>query len=521
MPRARFLTLPCVLLTAVLFAACGGAGGAADADPAKAVPAGTSIYLEGVVRPEGDQRDDVLDAAGKVLRTDDAERKIHELIDQGLKESDGPAMSYKDDIAPWLGEKAGVWVAAVNRPEPGYVVLVATKDTEKAQEAIDAGVKEDGGKVKQRSYEDVDYQVDEDGVAAGIVGDFFTVGTEAEFKRTVKAVDGDTLADDKRFKNTIDELDDDRLGLFYVDLKPVFEQALKADPQARQQYEQIRSIFPVDKLEPLAGALFADGDRIALDTLMSGPGTKALRAFAPFLGTGETALVSELPGDSWAAFGAPNVGPGLKTLFNTVAGAFGGAAAAQQLEQQFGLNLERDVFGWIGDIAVFLRGSDKASFEGGLVIKATNAANMRGAFGKLVGLLQSQGGQKVSPIKVKGAAAAFQTGSNNLGKPVILARSEDRVAIAVGEAAAADALAPADKLGDSELYSQAKDAMGGDFEPSFLLSMPDVIRAVDAMGETDADWTKAKPYLAAFTVIASGGTFEDDEFHSRVVAGLK
>jgi hypothetical protein len=473
------------------------------------------------VRPEGDQRDDVLDAAGKVLRTDDPERRVHELIDRGLKESDGPAMTYKDDIAPWLGEKAGVWVAGVDREKPGYVVLVAAKDTEKAQDAIDAGVKEDGGKVKQRSYEGVDYQVDEDGVAAGIVGDFFTVGTEAEFKRTVKAKDGDTLADDKRFKSTIDKLDDDRLGMFYVDLKPVFEQALKSDPQARAQYEQLRSIFPVDKLEPLAGALFADGDRIAFDTLMSGPGTKALRAFAPFLGTGETPLVSELPGDSWAAFGAPNVGPGLKTLFNTVAGAFGGAAAAQQLEQQYGLNLDRDVFGWIGDIAIFVRGSDKASLEGGLVIDATNAGNMRGAFGKIVGLLQSQGGQKVNPVKVKGAAAAFSTGSNDIGKPVILARSEDRVVIGVGETATADALAPADKLGDSELFAQAKEALGDDFEPSFLISMPDVIKAVDAMGETDADWVKAKPYLEAFTVIASGGTFKDDEVHSRVVAGLK
>ena len=90
-----------------------------------------------------------------------------------------------------------MWVAGVDRKEPGYVVVVAAKDTEKAQEAIDKGVKDDGGKVKQRSYEGVDYQVDDDGVAAGIVGDFFTVGTEAEFKRTVKAQDGDSLADDQ------------------------------------------------------------------------------------------------------------------------------------------------------------------------------------------------------------------------------------------------------------------------------------------------------------------------------------
>ena len=74
MPRVRLLALPCLLLVAVLVAACGGAPGAGgDADPAQAVPAGTAIYIEGVVRPEGDQRADVLDAAGKVLRTSDPE----------------------------------------------------------------------------------------------------------------------------------------------------------------------------------------------------------------------------------------------------------------------------------------------------------------------------------------------------------------------------------------------------------------------------------------------------------------
>ena len=51
--------------------------------------------------------------------------------------------------------------------------------------------------------------------------------------------------------------------------------------------------------------------------------------------------------------------------------------------------------------------------------------------------------------------------------------------------------------------------------------MPDLIKAVDASGDTDADWAKAKPYLEAFTVIASGGSLKDDEVRSRVAAGLK
>ena len=197
----------------LVLAACGAAGGAADADPASAVPAGTAIYLEGVVRPEGDQREDVLDAARKVLRTDDPEAQDPRADRQGPRGLRPQSKTtYKDDIAPWLGEKAGVWVAGVDRKEPGYVVVIAAKDTEKAQEAIDKGVKSDGGKVTQRSYSGVDYQVDDEGVAAGIVGDFFTVGTEAEFKRTVKAQDGDSLAEEKRYESAIDGLEDDRIG---------------------------------------------------------------------------------------------------------------------------------------------------------------------------------------------------------------------------------------------------------------------------------------------------------------------
>jgi Protein of unknown function (DUF3352) len=519
MPRPRLLALP-ALLCVLFLAACGGGGGAAGAEPASAVPAGTAIYFEGVVRPEGDQRDDVLDAARKVLRTDDPERKLRELIDKGLDDSKSKA-SYEDDIAPWLGEKAGVWLAGVDEKKPGYVVLVAAKDTEKAQEAIDKGVKSDGGKVKERSYSGVDYQVDDDGVAAGIVGDFFTVGTEAEFKRTIKAQDGDSLAESKKYQSTIDGLDDDRIGSFYIDLKPFIEQALKSDPQAASQLEQFRSILPIDKLDPLAGALLADGDRIAFDSITHGPGVKALKAFGPLTGTGSTPLLGELPGDAWVALGAADVGPSVKTIFTQFAGAFGGAAATAQLQSQYGINLERDVFSWIGDIAVFARHTTRADVDGALVIEARNPENMKGAFGKFVGLLQSQGGQKVSPVKVKGAALAFRAGSTALGKPVVLARSGDRVVVAVGEAAASAALAPTQKLADSELFGQAKDILGDGMEPAFLLSMPDLLAAVENMGETDADYAKAKPYLEAFSVIASGGSFKDDEVRSRLAAGLK
>jgi hypothetical protein len=520
MSRARLAALPCLLLVLVL-GACGGSSASGGAEPAGAVPAGASLYVEGVVRPEGSQKEDVLDAAGKILRTDDPERRLHELVDQGLKESGSGDATYDKDIAPWLGKKAGVWVTGLNRAKPGYVVLVAATDTDKAQAAIDKGAKADGGKLRERSYSGVDYQLDSDGVAAGIVDDFVTVGTEAEFRRTIKAADGASLAEEKKYERTIERLDDDRVGLIYADLKPLLEQGLKSDPKAAGQLEQLRTVFSLDQLHPVGGALLADGDRIAFDSLTRGKGAGASGLFGPLTGSGSTPLVGELPGDAWVALGAPKVGPSVKQMFTRVAGAFGAAAAAQQLGQRHGITLDRDVFGWIGDVAVYARGTTRDDLEGALVIQATDPGAMRGAFGKLVGLVQKAGGQNVVPVRVKGAASAFRAGATDLGKPVVLARSEDRVVAAVGERAAAEALAPAKRLADSALYKSGQAILDDGRAPAFLLSMPAVLTLVETLGHPDADYAKARPYLQAFSVIAGGGSVKRDEARSRFAAGLK
>ena len=59
------------LVAVLLVAGCGGAGAGGEGDPASVVPADAQFYAEAVVRPEGELRDDALDAAGKVLVTDD------------------------------------------------------------------------------------------------------------------------------------------------------------------------------------------------------------------------------------------------------------------------------------------------------------------------------------------------------------------------------------------------------------------------------------------------------------------
>jgi hypothetical protein len=103
----------------------------------------------------------------------------------------------------------------------------------------------------------------------------------------------------------------------------------------------------------------------------------------------------------------------------------------------------------------------------------------------------------------------------------VLARSDDRVVVALGESAAAATLSPAQKLGDGELFKEAKDILDDGIEPAFLLSMPQLLATIESMGEADADYAKAKPYLEALSLIVSGGSFKEDEVRSRAAVGLK
>ena len=116
-----------------------------------------------------------------------------------------------------------------------------------------------------------------------------------------------------------------------------------------------------------------------------------------------------------------------------------------------------------------------------MVIEVTDAAKAKTAFGKLVGLAQSRGGVPATPVKVDGADAAFEATPPGAPKPVVAARTDERVVIAFGREAAADALGGGERLADSETYGAAKSVLG-DVEPGLVLSMPAVLALVESTG---------------------------------------
>jgi len=519
MIRAAALTLTCAVL-ALTAAACGESGSGGDADPAKLVPAGAAFYLEAAVQPQGDRRDDALAAAGKILRTDDPAAKLRELVDKGFADS-GEDLTWERDFAPWLGEDAGVWATNLQADKPSYAVIIATKDAEAAKTALAKFEKTDDTTSTKRSYKGLDYQLDEEGVADGVMDDFVVVGTEDAFKRTADMRDGgESLADADRYKNAVGELDEDRLGHYFFDVKPIVDAALEQDPAAAQQFQQFKSIVPLDKLGPITGSFQADGDGMALDTVLTGLPDGPLRDIAQFWSGSESELLADLP-SSWGAFVSPKVGESAQKLFSSFAGALGSAAVAAQVKQATGLDLQEDVFSWVGDVGAFVRGASEADVDGALVIEATDDAKAATSFGKIVALIAKQTGAPPAPVRLEGAESAVAIPVPGGTKKVILARGAGRVVAAYGEQAAIDALGSDARLGDSDAFSAAEGVLGDDMKPTFLLSLPDVFKLADAMGATDADFDKARPYLDALGLVTSGGKADGDRVQSRIAVTLK
>ena len=513
---ARLATFCLLVLASV--AGCGGGGAASGGpDPATAVPANAGIYIEGVIRPEGAARDDALAAAGKLLGTSNPEKALKDFFNKNAKDDQDKPINWDRDISPWLGQRAGSWVATTSESDNGFTFAIAVKDEDKAKEFFERSTK--GG--RKASYKGVDYRVS-NGTAGGLSGDFLLIGTEREFKRTIDAQKGDSLGETKRYKDAVSRLDSKRLGTFFIDPKPLIDVALRANPAERQQFEQFSRIFPIDKLGPIVAAFNANGQRLKIDSHITGQGAETLSRFGLLSGAGSTKLLGELPGESWAAYGVPNLGQTASALFDRFAGALGGSAVAGQVQQATGLDLRRDIFDLVGDLAIFARGSTMADLDGAAVISVKDDARATEVFGKLIALARRQGNVDPRPVRIDGADQAFSIANPNAPKPFVAARGKGKFVFAYGEAAAKAAFQPQTRLGETELYKQAKATLDNKFEPAFLLSMDGILKVVDGTGGgADPDFQKARPYLERLSVITSGGKAGKNNYDAALGVGLK
>ncbi len=510
-PISLALVAPLALLALVaLLAGCGGDGGGgspsapAGPDPATVTPAGAPLFAEGVVRPEGDRREALESALSKLLATDDPGALVVEQLDQALADDD-LGLTYEDDIEPWLGERAGFFVQTFSEEADGAVVIAAT-DPQAAEQAIEGAAAADEQPERRRSYDGVDYLVDRDGDAAGVLGDFVVAGTENAFRDAVDTYRGESsLAESGDFKAELDQAPADRVGFAYADPRAIVDALQKSGLVTSAEVSSAGPELKALLGQPVTAWVSATSDELTLQA-------SAAAGAAP--ASLESPLLREFPEDAWFAFAVPDTG-----LLDQIGAGQG--SRYQTLPGLPGLDLADEIAPWAGDFGGFVGGTSLFGLSGALVMETGDETASGRTLDRLQRLLGDQEGLSVEPLTDNG-----DTGFSIIptGLPIeFRVVQRDGKVVAGPTDSVEDVLSPSSTLEDSDAFSSAADALGDDFGPIAFVDFLPLLQLVEsfAQAQGDPDYQRAKPYLDHLDYFVLGGRREGDRAEVRMVLGLR
>lgn len=490
----RRWTAAVAAMAALVAGGCGGDDPPALDGPAQAVPGeGVVLYAEALVKPGAGRADGVRTALRKVSRRDDVlELLISELDDALADEVD---LTYEDDIEPWLGKRAGVFLTGLGKTPDGAVVL-DVEDEAAARNALD----------RARPA----FEPDSDGA---ILDGRMVIGSRAGVEAARRAAGGDSLADAEAYAKSLEPLDDARIGHLWVDAR----QALEAIPDGLVTDAQRKAIAAAEQPYVVAG-LEVSGDRIALEL---GGGVDLARA-AGSLGEGQdtaaSPLLGELPADAWVAVGVAGAGRALGQSFLQSLRRTGpaGAGVIEGIEREAGVDLEADLFSQVDDLALHASGTGLTSLGVGALLEARDPGRVLDAIRSLVE--RGGGGQVVvEPSGDDGFVVRLQAAPFS----VQVRRSGDRVAAGLGSEAADRLLEPDEPLDGTEVLEQVREDLGDDANVSGFLLFGPMLELMEGLLGDDPDFRRARPYLDAYERVSLGDRKDGDIVVTEIVVRLR
>lgn len=493
--RLSLLASACLAAVAIAVAGCGDDSSTADA--VSLAPADAFVYGEATIKPEGDQKEQVERLLARFPGGEDAGRRIEEAIDEAAREE---GLTWEEDFEPWVGDQAAVWAAGF-RPQgvEAYAVMVEAEDEDKATETID---KSEGD---EKSYEGVDYKLSDDDTAAGVLDGWLVIATEEAFKRTVDVSEGDeTLEESDKYEDATDDMEEDRLGFVYADTT----QLMDAIPEAqREQLGAGAAIFR----EPIVATFDADADGAEIAATIP----RSVSESTGFVPGGEE-LVAAAPADAWLAAGSPDFGELVRSQLDASLEQLGGRDLIErQLRQATGLDLERDVLGWMGDASYWVGGDSVPTLEGALAIETTDETASARLISGVERLLRPQTEIRLTRLSAPGGGDGFSIRVRELPEPVHFFQRDGKVVLAYGNDAVRDVFEPSETLGDSDAYRRATEPLGDDFDVTMFFALGPILELVDSTPLADDDgWQQAKPYLEPIQSLVAGSKEEGDDVTS-------
>lgn len=510
MKRSRVLIALLVLALAAggTYAAVRLLGPAHD-DAVELVPANALFYANVFLEPSTRQKlalEDLIAHFERIATPDRAGDALAELLDRLLA---GSGLTFEDDVEPWLGPQVAVFLTS-SGPDADGALLVSSTDDRAAAAALQRSASAQG-RPSERSYDGTGYLVT-GGTAAAVIDGFAVIGSEPGLRALVDVAAGraEPLARAAAYRRATAGTERDRLALLYLDLRRA----------ARAAGGRLaRHLFGGEPA--FAVVVFARPEGLVFETsLPAAAATSPLSvgwASAP-------GLTAELPASAWLAGGGDGLGARLLTMLELAAEAGPGVdleTFAAQLRAAYGFDLRADLLDWMGDFGLFVTGAGPAELRAGLVVEARAPAAARAGLLELEALLAAAG-LPVEP-EPPGGGRGFAVAVPGLPEPLVVLAGGGRVVVALGRAAAGQALGPPAEIGDGELYRRAARALGEGFAPSLLIDAAALEAFAESAGAPDdpAYASEVRPWLESLAFIAAGSRSRGDVLVSRVMIGVR
>lgn len=497
------LAISAVVLLVFVFVLLNGGGsqGAAGTGLAGYAPADSAAYAETDLRPDGRVATEV-DQVVRALTG----RSLSASVERALRKSGQAGIDYDEEVEPWL---AGP-VALSTGDRPAQAGLVVEAADPQAAGAFVEKLSRSGSLP--------------DGARAELVGEALLVArSQAWLDRMKEAFGGESLDDTPLFAEAMEDLPEGGVASLFVSNGAVLG-SIDSGGVKIPQFLEALAIEPDDTATAMTLSIERDG--------LSIQGSSGLASGVEASGAGD--LIASFPAGSLLAAGSTGVGESLGALIDaadraedTNGEAPEGESGATGLDDVFG---QASAFGVdvaalvesLESAGVFIIGGSGDDLSGALVATTSDPDLVEDTIRSLASLGALAGEELLRPLprNLEGFSVSLP---GMEGRRLAVASEGERVVIAIGIEAAAQALSPSrGTLGETGIYRRATSTLSvpdvGLFaRPSALAPrLGDKVR--DAYGpskrqRSDADERISRAVRAIETIAAGSagdGTFEVD-----------
>jgi hypothetical protein len=517
--RVRVVLFLAALAAALALAGCGGdssgsSSSTSSTDPASIAPPDSLFFFE-VTRPEGKAAANVEALAQRIAGINDlGDLIVSKLESQALE--GGNKLDYGKEVEPWLGEKAAFFPRGYDGDDfsEGGGVLETT-DPAEAEQFIQDRVKGTDRTVEKRSYEGVDYYVEDDGAVLGVIGNFLAYAEDPPtFEAMVDASSGDSLADNAKFTDAIAAAPKGSVADVWVDIGGLVQEG---GEQIDSETKLGLNLLGIDPEGATALASATPGsDRIVIDL-----SSDVLFNAPPAADT--SFFLSSLPADSVLALASPEAGATFGDAIDRLdrEGIPDQDIQPGQLKKVFkeaGLDLDT-IASSVADAAFFLEGDSESSL-GAAAVLITGGSSGQEMVSDVESFLRSAGTTGLSPVHAK-LFDGFMVSSPDLGRqPLVVVSDGLHIVIAYGLRAVTRYF-ETNELKDDPLFKEATASLGATPISGFARG-PEALRLASALisGDDRQGFLEAKPYLSKIEYLALGSESTEDLAKAKLVVGI-